>query len=305
MLEESQRLDPGGGTLLNLAICHEKQGKLATAHAEYSAALSLALASNRPDRQKTAREALSALGPRLPRLRLIVVDPPEGLVVSLDGSPLPRAAWAIPMPLDPGPHSLVASAPGKLAATVATELREGQATEVTLPALAPAPREPPVLLQRAETAPAPPPRECEGFLDRDGVCQQPGADNDLRGITILPPKAPPPPRPRPQVRHESPAIKRALGVTTALTLTGGLLLGATALSFKSLAHCDPAAQRCDDQTSLDRAHTARTFAWASTLATGVSAAAFVGYLLIPDRTVTLEFSAAPQAAGLTLAGRWP
>jgi hypothetical protein len=305
MLEESQRLDPGGGTLLNLAICHEKQGRLATAHAEYSAALSLALASNRTDRQRTAQTALAALGPRLPRLRLIVADPPEGLALSIDGSPLPRAAWTIPMPLDPGPHSIAASAPGRTSATVEATLREGQATEVALPALAVAPRDPPVLLQRVDPAPAPAARECDGFLDRDGVCQHPVVGG--LGLTTRPEasESRPPAPLRPQVRQESPGIKRALGVTTVLALTGGLMVGAAALSYKSLAHCDAAAGRCDDQSSLDHAHTARSLAWVSTIATGVSAVSFVGYLLIPDRTVTLDFKVAPQSALLTLGARWP
>src|SRR5258707_389594 len=51
---ESQRLDPASGTLLNLAVCHEKQGKTATAWSEYNDVVAAARRERNLERQRIA-----------------------------------------------------------------------------------------------------------------------------------------------------------------------------------------------------------------------------------------------------------
>ncbi|MET0591534.1 MAG: hypothetical protein ABW133_02470 [Polyangiaceae bacterium] len=115
-LEESQRLDPGGGTLLNVALCHEKEGRTASAWAEFVEALGIARKDDRPQRIEIAQQHIQSLEPTLSRL---VVQVPQGselpdLEIKRDGTAIRRAAWGTAMPVDPGEHVLEAFALGKI-----------------------------------------------------------------------------------------------------------------------------------------------------------------------------------------------
>jgi hypothetical protein len=115
-LEESQRLDPGGGTLLNLALCHEREGRTATAWVEFTEALGLAKREERAPRIEFARTHIAQLEPDLSRMVIQVpagADVPD-LEVRRDGGIVARAAWGSPVPIDPGDHVVEASAPGRL-----------------------------------------------------------------------------------------------------------------------------------------------------------------------------------------------
>jgi hypothetical protein len=115
-LAESQRLDPGGGTLVTLALCHEAEGRTASAWAEFGEALTLALKDGRVDRATVAREHGERLEPKLSRLTIKVspsVSEVTGVEILQDGAVLGKAAWGTPLPVDPGEHLLEVKAPGK------------------------------------------------------------------------------------------------------------------------------------------------------------------------------------------------
>ena len=71
-LAESYRLDPGGGTLTALALCHEQLGKTATAWAEFIEVVTDAQQAGRADREKFARQHVTALAPHLSQLTISV-----------------------------------------------------------------------------------------------------------------------------------------------------------------------------------------------------------------------------------------
>lgn len=111
---ESYRLDAALGTLLNLAVCHEKEGKLASAWAEFRDAAAEARAQRQPEREAMARRHVEALAPQLAHVVLVAPpDAPSSLVVKLDGSNVGRAAFGSKLPIDPGDHKVEATATDK------------------------------------------------------------------------------------------------------------------------------------------------------------------------------------------------
>jgi hypothetical protein len=155
---DSQRLDPKGGTLLNLAACNEALGKIATAWTQFNEALSIAIRDGRADRVTVAKNHIAAIEPKLARLTLRVLDPSiDGLTIVLDGEPLARAAWGTAAPIDPGDHTIDAKAPRRLPFHGAVRI-ESKDAEIEVPKLSEDPSAPPPEAPPASTShPAPVP----------------------------------------------------------------------------------------------------------------------------------------------------
>jgi hypothetical protein len=134
--EESQRLDPGAGTLLNLAVCYEKTGRTASAWTMYLEAGTAARAAGNADRAKLAKERAAALATRLPRITIHVTKQrDDGMEVQRDGSSVRGAQLGTAIPADPGPHTVSATAPGRKAWQTTIMLRDGAQETVVVPEL--------------------------------------------------------------------------------------------------------------------------------------------------------------------------
>ncbi|HRH00526.1 MAG TPA: hypothetical protein PLR99_29980, partial [Polyangiaceae bacterium] len=119
MLAESYRLAPAGGTLQNLAVCYEAEGKVAFAFARFNELRSLSQKTNRDDRVRLADEHLAALAPRISRLRVVLpASASAGTTVSVDGDPYGAASLRAGIALDVGEHVVRVAAPGKREATL-------------------------------------------------------------------------------------------------------------------------------------------------------------------------------------------
>ncbi|MBS2014937.1 MAG: hypothetical protein JST00_18750 [Deltaproteobacteria bacterium] len=141
-LAESLRLDTGIGTMMYLAECYERSGKIASAWAQFREAEASAAAKEGDARGKIARERADRLEPKLSRLAIVV--PPSSdlpnLVVTRDGTPIGRPIWGTEAPIDPGRHIIRVTADGYEPRELAIEIRgEASRERIEIPALVPVP----------------------------------------------------------------------------------------------------------------------------------------------------------------------
>ncbi|HEY4122869.1 MAG TPA: hypothetical protein VGM56_33625 [Byssovorax sp.] len=130
--EESRALDPAAGTLLNLAVCEERIGRLVAAR-DHLITVQHELKPG-DDRVAYARDLAAKLNARIPTLTIQLArgTPGDALVHDardLGGATLPVDAS---MARDPGKQVLVLSALGHVDARVTVNLVEGQRAQVTL-----------------------------------------------------------------------------------------------------------------------------------------------------------------------------
>jgi hypothetical protein len=127
----SDKLDPAVGTELNLADCEEKRGHLASAW-ELFRTVSEKLPEN-DERAPMARARAQALEPRVPKLTLTLADGAPKNSSLRDGDlDLGSAAFGVALPMDPGAHDLVISAPGFEPRTFQVRLAEADTQTVTV-----------------------------------------------------------------------------------------------------------------------------------------------------------------------------
>ena len=137
--EGSYRKQAATTTLLNLADCHEKDGRLASAWSEFAEAeRALRRDPGQAALKEVAQARATALEARLSRLRIDV--PPasavDGLEVFRGDTVLDHAEWGVAIALDGGQYDISARAPGHESwRTTVTVRAEGDRPVVEIPAL--------------------------------------------------------------------------------------------------------------------------------------------------------------------------
>lgn len=289
-LAESERLDPGAGTLLNLGHCYEKNGQTASAWVTFKDAAAAADLKHRADWSARARERAQALEPGLSRLS---IDVPAGMRVSglqvrRDGVEVGSAVWGTPIPTDPGHHTISASAPAKKTWTTdVTVGANGDQAKVSIPALQdePAP-------SSATTAPTP---------------------AATPGPTAPPPAtetAPPPPEPNGSGQRTAGIVLAGAGVVGLIVggVTGGIAMGKESQSKNDC----PSTTNCTVASAVQENNDAKTFGNVSTvgfIAGGVLVAAgavvfFTAPKARPATALRLEPAVGTSEFGLRLGGAW-
>jgi tetratricopeptide (TPR) repeat protein len=135
--EASQRAEATIGTRLNIGLCYEQWGKLATAYKTYLKAQEEAEGAG-DDRAPRIAERAAELEPKVPTLiiRAVAEAKPVDLIVRLDAKDLPLGELDKPRRLDPGEHIVEYGVGDSKRKRIKVKLEPGDHEEVMLEKLA-------------------------------------------------------------------------------------------------------------------------------------------------------------------------
>jgi hypothetical protein len=125
-LREAIAIKETGGLRFHLAYCEEQQGLLVEALVDYERSDDLTAGTNEEFRAQlpAKRESLRR---RIPTITLLAPPKPSNPTLTVDGHAMPPAVIGKPIPLNPGRHTLVLSAPEHSAFTTQVSLNETDA----------------------------------------------------------------------------------------------------------------------------------------------------------------------------------
>jgi hypothetical protein len=136
--EESYKLEAAAaGTMLNLGLCNEQLGKLATALKWFRRAQNRAAENNLTETEATAREKSAAVAARVATVK-IEVSAPAGRTVTLDGVKVDEVELGR-IELDAGHYVLELVAPGAPSVRREIDVVDGKATTIPLATALPPP----------------------------------------------------------------------------------------------------------------------------------------------------------------------
>jgi hypothetical protein len=276
--EASLELVPGIGTQLNLADCYEHLGRIASAWTTFRDA-QVAADKAGDSRAAFAKQRMDALESRLSRLTITLGPGANvaGLVLERDGEEVHSAIVDVAIPVDPGDHTVKASAPGHKPWSGTVTVSPGAKMSVEVPALAAN-----AVLPLKEGV-----KESAGVPDQAPLtADEPGRGNGPRVASYV-----------------------IMGAGGALVIAGtafGLAARSTYNDAKTGGHCDP--NLVCDMAGVDEVNSAHRKAATSTVLFVTGAAAIAGgivlYITLPPMKGGAEraIQIIPGAGSLTVAG---
>ena len=123
------------GTLLNVALCDEQFGQIASAVKLFSEARDRAKEGNLPEYLAEAQKHIDALTPELPHVSIRFAEKPPGTRVLLGERIVSDAELGGEIAVDPGELTIVVSAPGRVSYETKMMINKREKKPIEVPAL--------------------------------------------------------------------------------------------------------------------------------------------------------------------------